>query len=176
MPIVKLPEVASVPMELYKSMQGKYFVGYADNLKFGRGLEAWAGLFNPPNSGVKLYANVFTATGIGNAPIRVQVWFNSMPQGEPTVSPLFTPSNTSLTPIPVPKIMIWEASNVSSEPIGGVKAFVRRGEPESTIVFEENGKYIFKPGGNIVLTISSPENPEVAMQGRIAFGWWEEKC
>ncbi|MGE5372193.1 MAG: DUF6143 family protein [Solirubrobacterales bacterium] len=173
--IYKLPEVASVPMSLYKSIQGKYFVGYADNLKFGGGTMAWAGLFNPPNSGVILYANVFTATGIGSAPIRVQVWFNAMPQGEPEVSELVTPSNTALVPPPVPKVRILYASNVIGEPVGGIKAFVRRGEPESTLVFEEDGKYLFKPGGNLLLTISSPEEPERLMEGRLAFGWWEEK-
>ncbi|MGE5380800.1 MAG: DUF6143 family protein [Methylocystaceae bacterium] len=173
--IIRMPEFANVPLPLYKSMQGRYFVGYADNLKFGRGLGAWAGLFNPPDSGVKLFVNVFTATGIGDAPIRVQIWFNATPPGEPSVSQLVTPSNTSLTPLPEPKVRLLEASNISGDPVGGIKAFVRRGEPESTLVFEEDGKYIFKPGGCLILTISSPENPDVLMQGRIGFGWWEDK-
>lgn len=171
----KLPEFANVPMSLYKSMQGRYFVGYADNLKYARGLGAWAGLFNPPNSGVNLYVNVITATGIGRAPIRVQVWFNSDPPGEGTVSPLVTPSNTTIYPLPKPKVSILEASDVDGEPVGGIKAFVRRAEPETTVVFEEDGKYIFKPGGNLTVTVSSPEDPNIPMQGRVAFGWWEDK-
>jgi hypothetical protein len=62
---VEMPETVDVPISLYKSMQGKYFVGYADNLDFtGPGVNAWASLYNPPNSGVKLYVNVWTATSL----------------------------------------------------------------------------------------------------------------
>jgi hypothetical protein len=56
-----------------------------------------------------------------------------------------------------------------------MKAFVRRPTPESTLVFEEDGKYIFAPGGNITVFLSNPEKPEVAVAGRVAFGWWEER-
>jgi hypothetical protein len=37
--------------ELYISLQGKYFVGYTDELVFGKEKSACAGLFNPTNSG-----------------------------------------------------------------------------------------------------------------------------
>ncbi|MGE5422727.1 MAG: DUF6143 family protein [Ignavibacteriales bacterium] len=174
MSLFKLPEVASVPMSLYKSLQGRYFVGYADNLSFGRGTNAWAGLFNPCESKIKLFVNVITVTGIGTSPIRAQIWFNTEAPGEPTVSELVTPSNTSLTPLPKPKVKILEASMVTGEPKGGIKAFVRRSEPEITVVFEEDGKYIFKACGNLVVFLSA-EDPNTAMQGRVAFGWWEDK-
>ncbi|MGE5415320.1 MAG: DUF6143 family protein [Acidobacteriota bacterium] len=175
MSIFKLPEIAIVPMDLYKSQQGRYFVGYADNLTFGHGTSAVAGLFNPPNSGVKLFVNVITVTGIGNAPIRAQIWFNATPPIDLKPSPDVTPTNTALTPLPKPKVKLLETSDMEGDPIGGVKAFVRRGEAESTIVFEENGKHIFKPGGRLVVTVSNPEKPNVSMGGRIAFGWWEDK-
>ena len=61
------------------------------------------------------------------------------------------------------------------EPIGGIKAFVRRGEPGTTLVDTENGKLIFPPGGSFLVYLSLTENPEIPASGRIAFGWWEEK-
>ena len=42
-----LLKAVDVPIELYKSLQGKYFVGYANELTFGEGTSAWAGLYNP---------------------------------------------------------------------------------------------------------------------------------
>jgi hypothetical protein len=56
----------------------------------------------------------------------------------------------------------------------GIKAFVRRGLPETTLVDDEQGKFIFPPGGSFLVFLSNPETPELAASGRIAFGWWEE--
>lgn len=170
---IKLPEVVNIPIPLYKSLQGKYFVGYADNLTFGKGKSAWAGLFNPSNSGVNLHVNVWTVTSIYGI-FRAQIWFNANLPGTPEKSQLVTTSNTALIPAPKPKIKLLLANNVEGEPSGGIKAFVRRGEAESTIVAEEDGKFIFPPGGSFTVFISNPETPEEAAAGRIAFGWWEE--
>jgi len=53
-----IPKNVDVPIELYESARGKYFIGYADKLSFGSGTSAWARLYNPLNSGVNLYVNV----------------------------------------------------------------------------------------------------------------------
>lgn len=170
-----ITQVASMPYALYLSLQGKYFVGYADELKFGNGRSAWAGLINPCSSGVNLHVYVWTVTNIGTSPIRAQIWFNSDPPGQPTISQLVTPANTALCPLPHPRIKLLEASNVRGEPQGGVKAFVRRVLPEVTIADEEVGKFIFPPGGSFIIFLSNPESPNEPAEGRVAFGWWEEK-
>lgn len=170
-----IPQVASMPYALYLSLQGKYFVGYADELEFGNGRNAWAGLINPNYSGVNLHVYVWTVTNIGESPIRAQIWFNSDLPGHPTVSELVTPANTALCPLPKPRIRLLKASNVIDEPEDGVKAFVRRALPEVTIADEEVGKFIFPPGGSFAIFLSNPETPHEAGAGRVAFGWWEEK-
>ncbi|KOR23860.1 hypothetical protein ND00_31370 [Clostridium sp. L74] len=170
-----ITQVASMPYALYLSLQGKYFVGYADELEFGNGRSAWAGLINPCGSGVNLHVYVWTVTNIGTSPIRAQIWFNSDPPGQATISQLVTPANTALCPLPQPRIKLVEASNVRGEPEGGVKAFVRRVLPEVTIADEEVGKFIFPPGGSFIIFLSNPEAPNEPAQGRVAFGWWEEK-
>ena len=169
-----LPKSVDIPVSLYKSLQGKYFVGYADNLDFsGPGISAWASLFNPPGSGVCLHVNVWTATSLYDV-FRAQIWFNAQLPGIPSLSDDVTTSNYCIEPISRPKVRLLYASNVMGEPMGGVKAFVRRGEAESTIVAEEDGKFIFPPGGSFTVFLSHPETPDEKAGGRVAYGWWEE--
>lgn len=167
-------KAVNIPIELYQSEMGRYFIGYADNLSFGENKSTWARLYNPCHSGVNLHVNVWTVTDISEAPFRAQFWFNSGIKGIPDESEI-TPSNTALRPLPEPKIKLQSQSNVDYEPIGGIKAFVRRGEPGITLVDTENGKLIFPPGGSFLVYLSLAKNPEIPASGRIAFGWWEEK-
>jgi hypothetical protein len=167
-------KTVNIPIELYESLKGDYFIGYADNLTLGNGTSAWARLYNPSQSGVNLYVNVWTVTDISELNFRAQFWFNATPPGTPSVSALVTPSNTAIRPIPEPKIKLQQASNVTGDPVGGVKAFVRRGEPGTTLVDTENGKLIFPPGGSFLVFLSIEGNSDIAAAGRIAFGWWEE--
>ena len=165
---------SDIPLNLAKSLEGKYFVGYADNLTFGQGTSAWARLFNPCHSGVNLHVTVWTVSDVSESPFRAQFWFNAEPPGEPQISPLVTPANLTLCPLPYPKVQIQYASNVTGEPTGGVKAFARRGQPETTLVDDEQGKFIFPPGGSFLIFLSNPESPQTAASGKIAFGWYEE--
>lgn len=173
-PHQKLPYTVAVPINLAKSLEGKYFVGYADNLTFGKGTSAWARLYNPPRSGVNLHVTVWTVSDVSESPFRVQIWFNAVPPGTPQESVLVTPANTALKPLPQPRIKLEYATQVTGEPTGGIKAFVRRGQPESTLVDDEQGKFIFPPGGSFLIFLSNPETPDIAADGRIAYGWWEE--
>jgi hypothetical protein len=61
------------------------------------------------------------------------------------------------------------------EPIGVVKAFVRRGELGTTLVETENGKLIFPSGDSFLVLLSLTDNNSSTACGGIAFGWWEEK-
>ena len=96
------------------------------------------------------------------------------PPGTPMDSDLVTSTNTAIVPLPEPIIKLQYASNVEGDPAGGVKAFVRRAQPETTLVESENGKLIFPPGGSLLIFLSTPESPTSLASGRIAFGWWEE--
>jgi hypothetical protein len=168
-------EVADMPYVLYLSLQGKYFVGYADNMTFGNGSIAWAGLINPIHSRVNLHVYVWTVTNIGKAPLTAQVWFNIDPPGQPVKSQFITPANTALCPLPRPKIKLLEASNVIGETEGSDNVFVKRVSPEVTIAKEEEGKLIFPPGGSFIITLSNTEAINQTGEGRVAFGWSEEK-
>lgn len=169
-----LPKYVDITVELYKSLRGEYFIGYADNLTFGEGNSAWARLYNPPDSNVNLHVNVWTVSDISESSYRAQFWFNSTPPGTPVISPLVTSSNTAFRPLPEPKIILQQASDVTGDPEGGIKAFVRRAEPKVTMVETENGKLIFPPGGSFLVFLSNPESPDIKASGRVAFGWWEE--
>ncbi|SFR72525.1 DUF6143 family protein [Anaeromicropila populeti] len=170
-----MAETVDIPIELYKSQQGKYFVGYADNLKFGNGTSAWARLYNPCDSGVNLHVNVWTVSDISTAPFQAQFWFNAVPSGTIQKSAMVTASNTAIQPIPRPEVKIQSASYVTEEPKGGTKAFIRSGQPQTTLVDTENGKFIFPPGGSFLIYLTLEETGSQAASGRVAFGWWEER-
>lgn len=170
-----LNKTVNIPIELYESMKGDYFIGYADNLSLRNGTNAWARLYNPQQSGVNLHVNVWTVTDISESPFRAQFWFNATPPGTPIESTLVTTSNLAFRPTPQPKVKLQLASHVTNEPVGGVKAFVRRGDPGTTLVDAENGKLIFPPGGSFLVFLSLSGDASPVSSGRIAFGWWEEK-
>ncbi|MDF2523929.1 MAG: hypothetical protein K0R31_1570 [Clostridiales bacterium] len=170
-----ITQVADMPYPLYLSLQGKYFVGYADEMEFGNGTIAWAGLVNPVNSGINLHVQVWTVTNIGQLPLLAEVWFNTDPPGRAVRSELVTPANTAIRPLPRPRVKLLQASNVLGEPEGGIKMFERSVEPEITIASEENGALIFPPGGSLIITLSYPEEIDELGLGRVAFGWWEEE-
>lgn len=172
----RLPtQVAVMANSLYHSLQGQYFVGYADNMFFEKDKNAWAALVNPCDSGVNLFVNVWTVTDLYEPPIRTQIWFNASLPGDPIQSRLVTPSNTALRPLPEPKIRLMQASNVVGTPEGGVKGFVRRTLPGETVVAEEDGKFVIPPGGNFAVFLSNPEGTNTPASVRVAYGWWEER-
>ena len=111
---------------------------------------------------------------VSESAFRAQIWFNAIPPGNPMESTLVTPANLAFCPTPSPRVRLQYSNNVIGDPIGGIKAFVRRGQPETTIVDDEEGKFIFPPGGSFLIFLSNPETPDVFTSGRVAFGWWEE--
>lgn len=169
-----IEKTVCIPVELYESMRGTYFIGYADGLAFGNYTSAWAMLYNPPTSGVNLHVNVWTVTDLSPVPYRAQFFFNATPPGIPLRSRYVTPANTALWPLPEPKVLLLQSANVPGDPSGGVNGFDRRGVPGTTLRQEENGKLIFPPGGNFMVYLSVPETPTSLAAARIAFGWWEE--
>lgn len=170
-----ITQVASIPYSLYLSLQGKYFLGSTEELAFGNGRSAWAGLFNPTNSGVNLHVYFWQIANTGQSAIRAQMWFNSCPPGRPTKVTTITTGNTTLCPLPEPMIKLFHASNVTGEPKGGTKAFVRRAQSDTTISDGEVGKFIFPPGGSFLIFLSNPETPDESANATVSYEWWEEK-
>jgi hypothetical protein len=166
--------IADIPIGLAKSLEGKYFVGMAEDLEFGNATNAWARLYNPPDSGMNLFVNVWTASDITSTPFRVQIYFNSNPPGIIQQSDSVTPANTALVPLSQPQAILEYAIGVRGVPQGGTKAFSRVGSAGTTINSEEQGKFIFPPGGSFLVFLSNPERPTIPAIGKIAFGWWEE--
>ncbi|WP_039656073.1 DUF6143 family protein [Clostridium tyrobutyricum] len=165
----------SYPMPLYQSLRGKYFVGLSRE-EFGEGRYAWAGLFNPRDSGVLLFVNVFTVGNVTEIPFSFQVWLNTTASGKAKLTDMQSPSNTAIRPLPKPRIKFLYSENVDAEPTGGTIIFGRRCPAETTIVSEEDGKFICRPGGNFLINCLPPETNNEKILGRIAFGWWEESC
>ncbi len=163
------------PVSLYQSLQGKYFVGMSSEA-FGDGKYAWAGLFNPSCSGVLLFVNVFTVSNPSEIPFSFQIWLNAQTSGLFSLSELVSPSNTAICPIPEPKTQLLYAENVDAGPSDGSLVFGRRCPPDTTIVSEEDGKFIIPPDGNFLINCLPPQYSSDQITGQIAFGWWETPC
>lgn len=165
--------MVNIPISLYESHQGNYFVGQTELLCFGNGKNAWGGLFNPCDSQVNLFVNVITVTNISQKNFLAELWFNSQLPGKGTISNQVMPANLAMCPKSTPEVKIKFAENICGTPNCGVNAFDRMIPVQTTIVEEEDGKFIIPPGGNLTVFLAGEENSP--LQARIAFGWWEER-
>lgn len=169
--------VVSVTPSLSISMQGNYFVGQTETLSVGNGTYAWTGLVNPPHSHINLYANVFTVSNFSNEDLVAEIWLNTNIPDNASVATKVSPSNTSIMPLPMNRVDILykDSINTNTPPHTGVNVYQRIVPPMTTLVGEEDGKFIEAPGGNYSLVIKSlTSNPAQAV---VALGWWEKvKC
>lgn len=164
-------EVVSIPVSLFKSIEGKYFVGQTDALKVGNGMIAWAGLVNPHDSGVNLYANVFTISNFSDEYLTAQIWLNTNFPKESEISHKVSPTNTALEPLPQNKVDIRFVESTDEMPKEGVNVYERIVPPHTTLVGEEDGKFIEPQGGNYTLVIKTESSNII--KAIVAFGWWE---
>lgn len=167
-------EVVSIPVPLFESTKGKYFVGQSELLHFGNGRNAGCGLFNPCNSGVKLHVNVFTITNLSDTDFLAEIWFNPELHGKGTASDLVTPANRAICPPPRPEVQLVFADDLCWSPGGGVNAFDREVPSKTTVAQDEDGKYIIPEGESFTIFLIGKESG--SLQARVAFGWWEEGC
>lgn len=169
-----IPQAADMPYALYQSLQGKYYVGFAADVSFMNYKYGWAGLVNPSHSGVNLHVYVWTVTNFGVNPLNAEIWFNTITPEDTVTSDFITPANTAICPLPRPKVKILQANNVSGISPCGDKLFIRKVLPEVTIVGEEDGKFIFPPGGSFSIFLSNVDTSNKSGIGNVAFGWYEE--
>lgn len=169
-----IPQVVSVPNTLYKSLQGKYFIGQTLPLSVSSTSSAWAALVNPGNSGRELFFNVLTISNFSSSDIiTAELWLNTDTPGVPQTSPLVSPANTVLTPPPIPRCRIEFVASSASAPSEGTNIFDRIVPPNSTLVSEEDGKIIVPPGGNVLFFLHT--TGEEAIEAIVALGWWESR-
>ena len=169
----RTPQVVSLPNPFAKSLEGKYFLGQTETLTLGDGKYSWGGLINPLDSRVKLFVNVFTVTNLSAEPFTARIWLNGDLPGAGKTATKVSPSNTSIKPLPRPKVKLKYEESTTRLPTGGVNVFNREVPPFSTIVGEEDGKYIFLPGGSFILLLEKTSSGLAT--AKIALGWWEEK-
>lgn len=168
----QLPEVVSIPVSLSKSIQGKYFVGQTKPLFVCDKKIAWSGLVNPCHSGVNLFANVFTISNFSNDYLTAEIWLNTDFPENATTSHLTSPTNTALCPFPQNEVDIKFVNSTTKFPKEGVNVYKRIVPPNTTLVGEEDGKFIESPGGNYTVIIKSSSS--ILDKIIVAFGWWEQ--
>ena len=113
-----------------------------------------------------MYISAWAATSL-YSDFRVQIWFNPVLPGSPSLSDRVSTTNFTLKPQPQPKVQLLYASNVNSRPEEGMEAFSFRGGPQNTMYVQENGKFIFPPGGSFALVLAHPEDPDAQAEGAL---------
>lgn len=169
---IQLKEVVSIPVSLSKSIQGKYFVGQTNPLFVCNKKIAWAGLVNPCNSGVLLFANVFTISNFSDDYITAEIWLNTDFPENANISHMISPTNTALCPFPQNEVDIKFVTSTTVFPQDGVNIYKRIVAPNTTLVSEEDGKFIESPDGNYTVVIKSSSS--ILDKIIVAFGWWEQ--
>lgn len=158
---------------VYHSFLGEYFLGQTDMISYGGDIQAWAALFNPPDSRVNMYLNAYTISNFSNQPITVEGWLSAILPGKAVISDHVAAGNQSITPRVRPKVLIKSSNYVIWTPISGTYTFVRRVEPSITLTKHDfQGMYIIPPGSSFALIFLPPG--EVDIKAKVAFGWWEE--
>lgn len=169
----KIQKVVSIPVSLFESMKGKYFVGQTPPLLVGNRLDGWAGLINPCNSKTNLYTNVFTISNFSDSDyLTAEIWLNTNNPEKWSISNKISPTNTALNPLSKNKVDIGFVKSTPEFPKCGVNVYERIVPPNTTLVGEEDGKFIEAPGGNYVLIIKSSSSKPIKVI--VAFGWWEK--
>ena len=79
-------------------------------------------------------------------------------------------STNLIEPVPIAKAEIRYISE-TAEDSTGVRAFTRRVPQESTVVSDEDGKFIIPPGKAIGFYLHQTTASGAC---RVALGWWEE--
>ncbi len=173
--VPSLQREVAVPNAFWQSVQGRYFAGQGDLLLFGEGSNAWCGLFNPPGSDEDVYLDTFTITNYTQVPINCDFWLNTNPPDRGSLSNQVSPANTAFIPTPRPNARIRSEQEICDFPVGGVNVLSLVVPARSSLVSEQEGKFILPPGGNCVLFLHSPCDPYIA-RARVYFGWWESNC
>lgn len=169
---IKPQKVVSVPISLFQSRKGRYFVGQTELLCVGEGASAWAALVNPDNSGVNLYANVVTISNFSDEYLTSEVWLNTDLSEGSSVSNKISPTNTALKYLPKNRVDIRFIDSSTIVPKEGINVYQRIVAPNTTLVIEEDGKFIEGPGGNygVIIRSSSTNISKII----VACGWWEK--
>lgn len=160
------------------SLEKKYFVGTTEDLIFGKDERAYSSLFNPADSDVYLFLNVWSVTnfkargGAGERPFYFELIFDVNNVEDFEVSDNITCTNL-IEPVAEPKAEIRYADelNIDIPDFTGTIGFSRQTRDYTTIVNLEDGKYIIPPNKGIGIVCSRTDDGEA----RVAWGWYEEK-
>lgn len=167
----KISTEISIDYPLYQSEKGNYFIGQTPILT-GENELALAALLNPKKSNRNIYVNSMTITNISNLNVSAEFYLRSYFDNG-VISDLFSCTNTTIFPEPIPKGQIKYLPTAMQPPSNGVSIFSRIVPPYSTLVVD-GGQIILGPGQSISIYLGG-FLPVTLDSTKIAFGWWEKK-
>lgn len=156
---------------LYQSKKGKYFIGQTPVLT-GQDKYALATLVNPINSNANIYLNAMTITNISAINFSADFYLRSTFDNG-VISDLFSCTNTTILPEPIPNGKIKYLTTTTQPPSDGISIFSRIVSPYSTLVVD-GGQIILAPGESIIIYLGG-FLPLSLNSAKVALGWWEEE-
>jgi len=160
------------------SLEKKYFLGQSEDLNFGGLQIAYCSLTNPVESGVNIFLNVWTVTnflaraGAGERPFRIEFIFDIEDIENYTISQNIACTNR-IEPCGEEKAIIRykDELGINVNELGGIRGFTRQTRDYTTIISNEDGKYIVPPSKSLGIVMHDTDEG----LSRVAFGWYEEE-
>lgn len=157
---------------LSKSLQGKFFVGETDQLQPTDSNRTWAGLINPPYSGVNLYLDMYVISNLSADPLVSQICFCQSLPANAQLSHEVSAANLAFQPKPLPCGQVQFGESLETASLSAVPVSTRVIPPYSSTASEKLGHWIIGPGTAILFTLTGTfDHPNPAV---VSFGWWEE--
>ena len=168
-------QTVSIPLPVWESFQGNYFVGQTPTLQFGPDTTAWAGLINPRRGGVPFNLAAVTVSNLSETSILAQLWFNPALPSPGLKADSVTTANTNLCPLPYPRVEVRYDSAVHLRSFAsGVNPIDRVVPGYSTTVADKDGKFIFPGDGRFAVLLIPTQRTTAPIPAIVAFGWWEQ--
>lgn len=115
---------------------------------------------------------MLTISNFSDEYLTVEIWLNTKFPKKSNVSDRVSPADTALRPLPENEVEIRYIRSTPMVPESGVNVFERIVPPHTTLVSEEDGKFIEPPGGSYAVVIKSASSKPSKVI--VAFGWWED--
>jgi hypothetical protein len=168
----RLQRVVTIVNPLYQSIKGNYYVGQTPSLKLGK-KGVYAAINNCSEHSRNLFVNVFTITNFSSEPILAQIWLRAKSRFLGKESKNIANTNGNQPQLNGHSRIIY--SEQSGHMTKGTNVFDRIVPPYSTVVAEEDGKYIIPPKELFIVTLHTLDDFLESTNAAIAFGWYVGK-
>ena len=162
--------VSDVSTGYEQTLNGIYFKGQTNDIAVSNGLNGYALISNPANSGINFFLDDAMAVNFSGANVRLNVYFCPSYVNNLIRSNNIVNSNSYYCNCPNSKTEIYYGN--SMQIISGIRAISLSIPAYSNVIGFQGGNSIISPGSAHIIELISL-NPVETAQVVISYGWWE---